>query len=301
MVHVFVPVASSKAGKKRLLMGLAVVCAALGLLFVGLAIITVRQSARLAEHGVVVEGSVTELENGTRATVAFSTSAGERLTVTIDGRAPLPLPGQKAPIRYDPDDPSTARFDGPYAGSNATWGTWATVSLMFFGLAALSLVLRKYLGRMTAASQDFWARTLPAQQQASTPPAKRSPARENLSALLTVLGGIGLLVGLGVGVSLYRHANVKAKLSTLQVGDVLVYRTTEDGKSWFYGERVSRIEGDQVGLQRTQLRSTSLDHLSTSSARDFASVELSRPLAEIRADQDSHGPSELVIIEIRRD
>jgi hypothetical protein len=38
----------------------------------------------------------------------------------------------------------------------------------------------------------------------------------------------------------------KAQLEAVKPGDVLVYRYQKEGKSWFYADKITRIEGDKI-------------------------------------------------------
>ena len=38
----------------------------------------------------------------------------------------------------------------------------------------------------------------------------------------------------------------KAELEAVKAGDVVVYRYQKDGKSWFYADKITRIEGDKI-------------------------------------------------------
>lgn len=38
----------------------------------------------------------------------------------------------------------------------------------------------------------------------------------------------------------------KAELEAVKAGDVVVYRYQKDGKSWFYADKIKRIEGDKI-------------------------------------------------------
>jgi hypothetical protein len=38
----------------------------------------------------------------------------------------------------------------------------------------------------------------------------------------------------------------KKQLEAVKPGDVLVYRFQKDGKSWFYVDKITRIEGDKI-------------------------------------------------------
>jgi hypothetical protein len=50
------------------------------------------------------------------------------------------------------------------------------------------------------------------------------------------------LAGIGCGV----NSVTKAQLEGVKPGNVLVYRFQRDGKSWFYADKITRIEGDQI-------------------------------------------------------
>ena len=38
----------------------------------------------------------------------------------------------------------------------------------------------------------------------------------------------------------------KQELENVKAGDVLVYRFQKNGKSWFYADKITRLEGDKV-------------------------------------------------------
>lgn len=38
----------------------------------------------------------------------------------------------------------------------------------------------------------------------------------------------------------------KEELAGVKAGNVLVYRFQKDGKSWFYADKITRVEGDQI-------------------------------------------------------
>ena len=71
----------------------------------------------------------------------------------------------------------------------------------------------------------------------------------------------------------------KAQLEAVKPGDVLTYRFQKDGKSWFYSDKVTRIENDRVYYNPSRHEATS----GRSDIRDFdASRELSISKAEPR-------------------
>ena len=48
----------------------------------------------------------------------------------------------------------------------------------------------------------------------------------------------------------------KAQLETVKAGDVLVYRYQKDGKSWFYADKITRIEGDKIYFNPSEKEGT---------------------------------------------
>lgn len=56
---------------------------------------------------------------------------------------------------------------------------------------------------------------------------------------LTVLMCI-LTIGCGM------NSVTKQELESVKAGDVLVYRYQKGGKSWFYADKINRIEGDKI-------------------------------------------------------
>ena len=58
--------------------------------------------------------------------------------------------------------------------------------------------------------------------------------------LLSIAFVVSLLVGCGV------NSVTKAEIEAVKAGDVIVYRYQKGGKSWFYADKVTRIEGDKI-------------------------------------------------------
>jgi hypothetical protein len=48
----------------------------------------------------------------------------------------------------------------------------------------------------------------------------------------------------------------KAQLEAVKPGDVVVYRYQKDGKSWFYADKITRIEGDKIYFNPSQKEGT---------------------------------------------
>ena len=58
--------------------------------------------------------------------------------------------------------------------------------------------------------------------------------------LVTAATFISLAAACGI------NSVTKADLEKVKAGDVLVYRYQKDGKSWFYADKITRIEGDKI-------------------------------------------------------
>ncbi|MBC7901640.1 MAG: hypothetical protein H7070_16485 [Saprospiraceae bacterium] len=48
----------------------------------------------------------------------------------------------------------------------------------------------------------------------------------------------------------------RAQLEAVEPGDVLVYRYQKDGRSWFYADKIIRIEGDKVYYNASEKEGT---------------------------------------------
>jgi hypothetical protein len=59
-------------------------------------------------------------------------------------------------------------------------------------------------------------------------------------ALVTAAVVVSLASACGI------NSVTKAQLEAVKPGDVLVYRYQKDGKSWFYADKITRIEGDKI-------------------------------------------------------
>lgn len=49
----------------------------------------------------------------------------------------------------------------------------------------------------------------------------------------------------------------KAQLEAVKAGDIVTYRYQKDGKSWFYADKVTRVEGDKIYYNPSRNESTS--------------------------------------------
>jgi hypothetical protein len=85
----------------------------------------------------------------------------------------------------------------------------------------------------------------------------------------------------------------KAQLEAVKPGDVLTYRFQKDGKSWFYSDKVTRIEGDKIYYNPSKSEATS----GRSDIRDFdASRELSISKADLLKYETEQGDDRKVVI-----
>jgi len=76
-------------------------------------------------------------------------------------------------------------------------------------------------------------------------------------------------------------------------GDVLTYRFQKDGKSWFYSDKVTRIEGDKVYYNPSRKEATS----GLSDIKDFdTSREGSISKADLLKYETEQGDDKKVII-----
>ena len=85
----------------------------------------------------------------------------------------------------------------------------------------------------------------------------------------------------------------RGQLEAVKPGDVLTYRFQKDGKSWFYSDKVTRIEGDKVYYNPSRHEATS----GRSDIRDFdTSRELSISKADLLKYETEQGDDSKVII-----
>jgi hypothetical protein len=103
----------------------------------------------LRDHGVVVPGIVVKVDETAKhryVLVSFTTSSGKHITTDIEDLdftwSPKPRPGDRVPIRYDPDYPKNAGDARLRPSFHEVWGMAA--------LAACSVVLAilAWMGRL---------------------------------------------------------------------------------------------------------------------------------------------------------
>ena len=71
----------------------------------------------------------------------------------------------------------------------------------------------------------------------------------------------------------------KRQLEAVKAGDVLTYRYQKGGKSWFYADKVTRIDGETIYYNPSRNESTAgndsrLQHFETSIEKSIARAEL---------------------------
>lgn len=71
----------------------------------------------------------------------------------------------------------------------------------------------------------------------------------------------------------------KDELAAVKAGDVITYRYQKGGKSWFYADKVTRVEGDKVYFNPSKNESTAgndarLQQYETSVERSITKSEL---------------------------
>ncbi len=99
------------------------------------------------------------------------------------------------------------------------------------------------------------------------------------------------LIGCGI------NSVTKAELEAVKAGDVLIYRHRVNGKSWMYGNKITRVEGDTMYF----LPST---NTATSKNADITTFDAKTPEESIKKVdllkyETEQGEDKLVIIEIR--
>ena len=67
---------------------------------------------------------------------------------------------------------------------------------------------------------------------------------------LVIIAGLALALGCGI------NSVSKRQLEAVKAGDVITYRYQKGGKSWFYADKVIRIEGDKIYYNPSMSEST---------------------------------------------
>ena len=86
----------------------------------------------------------------------------------------------------------------------------------------------------------------------------------------------------------------RAELEAVKPGDVIVYRYQKDGKSWFYADKITKIEGDKIYYNPSDKEGTSG---SDERLKNFDTKrEMSTTKAEILKFETEQGDERKVII-----
>ncbi len=89
----------------------------------------------------------------------------------------------------------------------------------------------------------------------------------------------------------------KQQLEQMKAGDVLVYRFQKNGKTWFYTDKITRIEGDTIFYNPSKKEGSAGND---DRLRDFATdKEASISKAELLKYETEQGNDKKVIIWIR--
>jgi hypothetical protein len=105
---------------------------------------------------------------------------------------------------------------------------------------------------------------------------------------LFIVAGLALTLGCGI------NSVSKRQLEAVKAGDVLTYRYQKAGKSWFYADKVTRVEGDKIFYNPSKNESTAgnderLQHYDTSR-------ELSMSKADLLKYESEQGDDRKVVI-----
>lgn len=85
----------------------------------------------------------------------------------------------------------------------------------------------------------------------------------------------------------------KAQLSDVKAGNVLTFRYQKNGKSWFYCEKVTRVDGDKIYYNAGKNESTSG---SDARLKDYDSREMSHTKAELEKFDTEQGDEQKKVI-----
>jgi len=107
---------------------------------------------------------------------------------------------------------------------------------------------------------------------------------------LLIIAGTVLLFAAACGA----NSVTKAQLEAIKAGDVLVYRYQEGGKSWFFADKITRIEGDKIYYNPSDKKGTAGND---ERLKNFdTSRELSITKAELLKFETEQGDDRRVII-----
>ena len=105
---------------------------------------------------------------------------------------------------------------------------------------------------------------------------------------LIVLAVFFALLGCGI------NSVSKRQLEAVKAGDLITYRYQKQGKSWFYTDKVTRVEGDKVYYNPSKSESTAGND--SRLQNHDTSRELSIPKAELLKFETEQGDDRKVVI-----
>ena len=99
-----------------------------------------------------------------------------------------------------------------------------------------------------------------------------------------------LALNLGCGI----NSVSKRQLEEVKAGDILTYRYQKGGKSWFYADKVTRVEGDKIYYNPSRTESTAGND---DKIKDYdTSRELSISKADLVKYETEQGDERKVVI-----
>lgn len=114
--------------------------------------------------------------------------------------------------------------------------------------------------------------------------------RTSKTVLTVILAGF-IFIGCGI------NSVTKRQLENVKAGDVLVYRFQKNGKSWFYADKITRVEGGKIFYNPGKMEATKGNDYSLN---DFVTdKELSITKAELLKYETEQGDNRKVVIWIK--
>lgn len=110
----------------------------------------------------------------------------------------------------------------------------------------------------------------------------------NIFKYLATVVLFSFLLGCGI------NSVSKGEIERVKVGDVITYRYQKGGKSWFYADRVTRVEGDRIYYNPSKSEATAGND---SRLKEFdLTRELSISKAELLKYETEQGEERKVVI-----
>lgn len=106
--------------------------------------------------------------------------------------------------------------------------------------------------------------------------------------LLFVFAVLALTLGCGI------NSVSKRQLEEVKAGDVITYRYQKGGKSWFYSDKVTRVDGDKIFYNPSRNESTAGND--TRLKDHDTSRELSMSKADLLKFETEQGEDRKVVI-----